>query len=130
LRHRTRLTPWRRRPVHEAPVVDCNCGIYATALERLAGYLDGALDGRRVHRVLGTVALWGTVIECAWGWRSSHAYPSRLYVPEKPAGRKGLPVAELALSLAEYGVPVELVRSEEHTSETPVTRSSRMPSSA
>ena len=107
-------------PPHDAPQERCTCGIYAT--RRAAQVLEYARDVRRrtdtVHRVIGRVALWGTVVECEGGWRASHAYPSELVVPTarprslRPAGglvRPSLPVEEIARRLADYGVPVELL---------------------
>lgn len=108
LRRRINLLPWRRQPAHPAPRPDCDCGIYGATLERVGGYLDGRFDGHRVHRVLGRVKLWGTVVECAWGWRASHAYPEHIYVPDRSA-RGGLTAGEVALGLTDYGVPVDLV---------------------
>ncbi len=110
LRRRLRL-PWRRGDaVHAAPVEPCSCGIYASTLQRLASYLDCEFERRRFHRVLGQVALWGTVVECQQGWRASLAYPSRLFVPARTTGGVRVPDAdELALALTEYGVPVELL---------------------
>ena len=60
---------------HVAPDVRCRCGIYAgRSLE--------ALDRHRPAwfpaPVVGTVSLWGTVIEHERGWRARFAYPSRL----------------------------------------------------
>jgi hypothetical protein len=108
LRRRVNVLPWRRQAPHEAPLARCDCGIYGSTLDRIRGYLDGRFDGKRVHRVLGRVSLWGTVVECAWGWRASLAYPERIYVPAWTA-RSGLPPEEVALSLTEYGVPIELL---------------------
>jgi len=108
LRRRINLLPWRRQPPHHAPLAECDCGIYGATLERVSGYLDGRFDGHRVHRVLGRVSLWGEVVECAWGWRATFAYPEHIYVPDR-ALRCELPPSKLALGLAEYGVPVELV---------------------
>ena len=54
--------------------------------------------------VIGTVSLWGDVLECERGWRAAFAYPSRLFVP------LGFPgAAEQAVGLEDYGVPVELL---------------------
>ena len=108
LRRRVNVLPWRRQAPHEAPLARCDCGIYGSTLDRIRGYLDGRFDGKRVHRVLGRVSLWGTVVECAWGWRASLAYPERIYVPAWTA-RSGLPPEEVALSLTDYGVPIELL---------------------
>ena len=48
--------------------------------------------------------LWGTVVEHDRGWRSSHAYPERLYLVCSTAGRH--PGARFECDLAHYGVPV------------------------
>jgi hypothetical protein len=108
LRRRINLLPWRRQAPHEAPLASCDCGIYASTLERIGGYLDGRFDGKRVHRVLGRVSLWGSVVECAWGWRASFAYPERIYVPTW-AARGSLPPEEVTCGLIDYGVPIELL---------------------
>jgi hypothetical protein len=61
---------WRVRR-HRAPIEGCTCGLYAVA--------DAApLDAARSPAVIGTVALWGTVIEHAIGYRAEFAYPQRL----------------------------------------------------
>jgi hypothetical protein len=66
--------------------------------------------------VIGTVALWGRVVEASHGWRAQFAYPASLLVPTAPRRRvlaaalwpyrpsPGFIVGELE----EYGVPVEL----------------------
>jgi hypothetical protein len=65
--------------------------------------VDGGLPPGSLF-VIGTVSLWGDVVECERGWRAAFAYPSRLFVP------LGFPgAAEQAVGLADYGVPVELV---------------------
>jgi len=105
-------------PPHEAPAEACRCGIYATA--GLAETLAYSRDVRRrrdtIHRVVGRVSLWGTVIECEGGWRSSLGYPAALFVPgvRRRRRRVGLagadsPVEDIAVGLAAYGVPVELL---------------------
>lgn len=110
LRRRMNLLPWRRQQSHDAPGFECDCGVYASSLERIAGYLDDRFDGKRVHRVVGRVSLWGSVVECSWGWRASHAYPEKIYVPcWRRSGRDGLSPAEVALGLVDYGVPVDLL---------------------
>jgi len=110
---------WSRLPDHEAPGEDCTCGIYATQTARQV--LEYAKRFRprsdTVGRVVGRVSLWGTVVECTGGWRASLAYPAALFVPAArgrrpragrlPAPRR--PVEEIALGLASYGVPVEIV---------------------
>jgi hypothetical protein len=72
---------WRPREVaqatcrlawsHEAPNVDCSCGLHATR------DLD-FLRRTRCPAVLGRVALWGRVIEHEHGYRARFAYPQRL----------------------------------------------------
>ena len=107
-------------PPHTAPQERCTCGIYAT--HTAVAVLDFSRGVRRrldtVHRVAGRVALWGTVVECEGGWRASHAYPVTIDVPtfrprsfrpvRRPA-RPSLPSEEIAVGLADYGVPVEIV---------------------
>jgi len=60
-----------RRGRHPVPGLDCTCGLYAThGLEALRRSRDPA--------VLGTVALWGRIVEHAAGYRAEYAYPQRL----------------------------------------------------
>src|SRR5262245_59616926 len=82
---------------HPVPGVQCNCGFHAAhdPVEALS-YSRGRDEPGTVCRILGEVRLWGHVLETEAGWRSSHAYPHRLYVSE-PA---------IAEALATYGVPV------------------------
>jgi hypothetical protein len=94
-----------RRPRHAAPSETCACGIYGAPFElirrRLA--LDDGLPPGCLF-VLGTVSLWGNVLECERGWRAELAYPRRLFVP------LGVPGADVrAVGLRDYGVPVELL---------------------
>lgn len=114
--------PWARMPLHQAPSVDCCCGIYAVASAALAAaYLTSEQRGgaRTVHRVIGTVSLWGRVVEAERGWRSEHAYPASLLVP---AGRLARLLAAalwpyrlsprtIARELELYGVPVALMEA-------------------
>jgi hypothetical protein len=111
--------PWGRLPLHEPPSQDCCCGIYAVMSPALAAtYLASTVEpGQRpVQRVVGSVSLWGRVVEAERGWRAAFAYPSRLVVP---AGRLHRLAAvalwpyrpsprDVALALEAYGVPVEL----------------------
>jgi len=60
-----------RRGRHRVPGLDCTCGLYATHS------LD-ALRRSRDPAVLGTVALWGRIVEHAAGFRAEYAYPQRL----------------------------------------------------
>ncbi|HET8606826.1 MAG TPA: hypothetical protein VFL66_07320 [Gaiellaceae bacterium] len=98
-----------RRPQHgPAPLRSCQCGVYATQLAELEPLLAEA-PWETGARVLGRVSLWGEVVECERGWRASHAYPARLYVPVRDGRRPRLSQEEIALGLADYGVPVELL---------------------
>jgi hypothetical protein len=113
-RSRALLLPWRRRAEHVPPADGCGCGIYATGEpEEAASYLEERSweDALSVQRVIGTVSLWGRVIECRRGWRASHAYPQAIYVPatrdRKP--RRVESRQDVALALTDYGVPVELL---------------------
>ena len=63
----------RRR--HDAPDIDCRCGIYAS---RSLEATERPRPAWPPPCVVGTVALWGTVIEHERGWRGRSAYPARL----------------------------------------------------
>jgi hypothetical protein len=57
---------------HRAPAVDCRCGYYAYADRgRLAG-------ASRRSAVIGSVAMWGSVVGHDFGYRAAFAYPQRL----------------------------------------------------
>ena len=57
---------------HLAPAVDCRCGYYAYA-DR--GRLSGASSR---SGVIGSVAMWGSVVGHDFGYRAAFAYPQRL----------------------------------------------------
>jgi hypothetical protein len=109
---------WRRKPTcHRAPEGRCRCGIYGAreadlAVSYVANPLwqDQPLRRPPVHRAIGRVALWGTVVECKDGWRASRAYPQHIYLPAR-GQRDDAPAKprELATALSSYGVPVELI---------------------
>ena len=111
------LRPWRRRPPdHGAPNESCRCGIYATAdPEKAAAYLEDCIVHAEpfrwpvLHRVIGRVALWGSVVECEDGWRASHAYPEHLYVPLHEDLDDGCDSRTIARELTAYGAPIELL---------------------
>ena len=66
---------------HRVPHVRCGCGIHAAvSVEDAAAYFDGrgGASLREVYRVIGRVALWGSVVEGDKGWRASHGYPHAL----------------------------------------------------
>jgi hypothetical protein len=87
-------------PLHPVPGPGCDCGLYAARDPAdVLSYLVGRDEPSTVCRVLGEVALWGHVLETESGWRGSHAYPLRLYVPD----------ASVVAGLAEYCAPVSSV---------------------
>ena len=102
-----RLIPLPRVRPHAAPGPRCECGIYATDLARASRYLRDSIPFD-LDRVLGRVALWGTVVECERGFRASHAYPVALYVPlgrgkgsaQRPRARGGAPSVRRARGAA------------------------------
>jgi hypothetical protein len=104
---------------HSAPAERCTCGLYATrTVAHTLAYSRGvAQSSDTVHRVVGRVTLWGTVVEAEAGWRASLAYPAALYVPT--GRRQGwrrrapttVPAEHVARGLRDYGVPVELVNA-------------------
>lgn len=108
---------------HEAPDVACSCGIHGSrTAAKAAPYLTRFFREREdvLHRVIGRVALWGTVVEGRWGWRAAAAYPAQICVPvPQPRWRSllagfrapALPPGDIASGLEDYGVPVELVRA-------------------
>ncbi len=102
----------RRVPTgHEPPGWSCVCGIYATReIADAVRYAEiyGDRHWTVLHRVLGRVSLWGSVLEYTNGWRAARAYPLELLVPR--VGPLGSPGAEaVADALEDYGVRVEVV---------------------
>lgn len=58
----------------------CPCGIYAVREPQdAAGYVANFAD-MGVPRAIGTVSLWGRVVEGEHGWRAEFAYPRRVYL--------------------------------------------------
>jgi hypothetical protein len=122
-------TPWPpRKPVHaacahrarhRAPGIECTCGIHAT-------HTTDPLRRTRNPAVLGTVALWGRVIEHELGYRAELGYPQRLalicplcfwqwgadgsHIPVVVARRRGgrmVPLCEAHVELCRrYGYPL------------------------
>lgn len=65
----------RGRASHRAPDPGCVCGIYAT---RSPSSFVRRRPAWPPPTVVGTVSLWGRVIEHESGWRAASAYPARL----------------------------------------------------
>jgi hypothetical protein len=62
---------------HTAPQMECGCGFWSfKTLELLTEALKGYVD---TVTVIGTVEIWGRVIECENGFRSEYAYPKELW---------------------------------------------------
>ncbi len=61
----------RRHRGHQVPGPDCLCGLHATTDE-------ARLRRTRSPGVLGTVALWGRIVEHEHGYRAEVGYPQRL----------------------------------------------------
>ena len=59
------------RHTHVSPGFDCTCGLHATRTPDL-------LRRARDPSVVGTVALWGRIVEHDRGYRAAYAYPQRL----------------------------------------------------
>lgn len=86
-----------------SPHLECKCGFYAVKSRR-----DIPLRHPTPHvaTVVGTVSLWGRVVEHELGYRAQYAYPFSLYVEALPGQEcivRGL--------IEEYGVDVELVEA-------------------
>lgn len=79
---------------HLAPAWHCNCGVWAFKdVDRLVAAIG---SGYNNIKVIGSVSLWGRVIETENGYRAQYAYPSELWLLDGS-------LEELALI---YGVPV------------------------
>jgi hypothetical protein len=120
-RVRNRLA-WRSDPVHDVPVWRCSCGIHATNDPELAAeylYLYSEVHQPHVvYRAVGLVSLWGSVVEGESGWRASHAYPKRLFLP---SSQRREDVELIRDGLSDYGVPVDILDD----TETPIARAVR-----
>ena len=63
---------------HAAPAKECTCGYWGFKTiellqEALVPYIDSV-------KVIGSVEIWGKVIECANGFRAEYAYPKELWL--------------------------------------------------
>jgi hypothetical protein len=63
----------------------CSCGVYAFKdLAEAFIYLTNVRDrllGMSADVALGTVSLWGKVVECERGYKAQYAYPHHIYLP-------------------------------------------------
>jgi len=112
--------PASARRAHRAPDERCRCGIYGAHEPDLAcgflSFLYTPAHERIEVTVIGTVKLWGTVVESERGWRASNAYPEQLWLPCAEQGRAWAPpgirrgAERMARALAStYGVPVHVI---------------------
>jgi preprotein translocase subunit YajC len=93
--------------VHDAPQMNCTCGIYAAKTFpdlRRAGYA-----GYGIH---GEVYLWGIVVEHELGWRAQYACPKNFFLPMET-----LPVSMSMLeprlkTLVAFGCDIQLISRE------------------
>ncbi len=69
-----RLLGLVHRP-HIAPDLGCSCGVYAA---RSLGTFERPRPAYPPPPVVGTVSLWGRVVEHELGWRAASAYPAQL----------------------------------------------------
>jgi hypothetical protein len=91
-------------PPHPVPGPACTCGFHAARdVADALSYARGRDEPGTVCRILGQVTLWGHVLETESGWRASHAYPARLYVPDGVA--EALAAYGVDISCAECGSP-------------------------
>jgi hypothetical protein len=93
---------------HFSPIDRCQCGIYATAsLDRLANYVGQGLGPSPRLQAIGLVSLWGRLLQHEQGWRGSHGYPRRLWLPQRNSRDEPIGGWEtIALDLADYGAPI------------------------
>ncbi len=85
---------------HASPDAGCACGLYAMKAPDDLGSID------RIPGVIGTVSLWGRVVEHADGFRAQFAYPDRLRLACKPCllgGTEPLPECEVVFLSASEG---------------------------
>jgi hypothetical protein len=72
---------------HEAPGIDCACGVHAARKPAsVLSYLRGRDEPGTVARVLGRVLLWGRVVEHEDGWRAERARPLDVWLPPELDG--------------------------------------------
>jgi hypothetical protein len=74
----------RRHHVYRGagPYEDCTCGLYAKAslLDLLQAYDPEVAAGQTEAMAIGTVKLWGEVVEGTTGYRATMGYPDTIYV--------------------------------------------------
>lgn len=92
------------KAARHVPGEKCHCGIYsAKTLGHLnsMGYHRYDAEQNGCFHVIGSIKLWGKIVEGTQGWRAEKGYPQELYLPYE-AWHLQAPLAEA------YGVPVRL----------------------
>lgn len=93
---------------------ECPCGIYAaTSFFEAYKYLDFHYEHttEQSKGLIGTVKLWGDVVQYENGYKGSIAYPQELwYIPRDYYAPSGWEV-DLDLLSEAYGVPIHQVKS-------------------
>lgn len=93
-----------KHPTHAPPLRDGRCGLYAVkpgnVRQLLAFFRVFSVPVRYPYYVAGEIALFGTVVEHAEGYRAAYGYPIRLYLPAALLPKLG------PLLKARYGIPV------------------------
>lgn len=86
LKNQGPLTLAGRQCLH-APMRNCSCGIYATFERSELGKYGSARKitelsdpAPRKLIVIGTVSVWGKIVECETGLKAEYAYPYELFV--------------------------------------------------
>jgi hypothetical protein len=91
------------RARHPAPQAACTCGYYSTSsIEDLAG---AGVFARGIG-VIGTISVWGTVIEHSRGARSRYAYPARLRLVCSPCLQQGSIVDPVTVAGGAWLIPL------------------------
>jgi hypothetical protein len=91
------------RARHEAPQKACTCGYYSSSsIEDLAA---AGVFARGIG-VIGTISMWGTLVEHARGARSRYAYPSRLRLVCSPCLQLGSIVDPVTVAGGTWLIPL------------------------
>lgn len=91
---------------HLTPSLGCSCGIHGFSPSFLVSTMLEMKYSGLSRIVVGTVALWGGVVEHQRGWRAQYGYPLKISCIYTREGFKPVP-DDLALKLANtYGVEI------------------------
>lgn len=89
---------------HDAPDINCECGIYAFSNPVQDGLLSTGV-------IWGEIAMWGEVLIAEKGYRAEFAYPKTLFIQD--TGTRAIKWLRDHLANS-YGVPVFLVEEREN----------------